>query len=639
MEDSPMRSFVLGSFLLSLLSGPSFGADLFVDQNAPNCNAGTGTAGDPVCTVAGALALASAGDTIHIAPGTYLENLVIGIDVTLVGTQGQDVTFLDGGAAVAQRVVRVAAATTIAIDGVTIRNGTTIGQSGGGVAVDGTLLLTNSTIRNNTTNRYGGGVYGSPGSDIVIDNCLFEQNSSNAGNSYAARGGGVFSRDGDLSVMGSILTDNRASMYVKATCSFPIGRGGGGLGFRSNGTLLIANSTISNNRASCDGGGLTILPGSTTATPEPATIINTTISGNMAAYGAGMVATRFDFQNVTMTANLAASSYYGYNYSYSGHGGGINAYGDAADHVVHNSILAGNESLSSGSSTIPADLRGSFLSAGYNLIGTEGLASGFVNGVMGDQVGTDLNPIDPELGELRNNGGPTHTHAPRVGSPVIDAGDPVSFQALDQRGMPRPIGLRSDIGAVEFELRDATFCNGDGGDQMGCTNCPCGNNAVAGTTGGCLNSSGTSCSLLASGSTSVSLPAGVTTDLRFALTGAAGATLCVLLSGSQLAPENPANPCFVQQSGVRSIAFDGLRCAILNIRRHGARNSDTNGAVGTTNQPWGGEGAPMLGIAQAFGGFMAGETRYFQTIYRDVPTGGCGRGLNTTQAVEIVFTP
>ncbi len=53
--------------------------------------------------------------------------------------------------------------------------------------------------------------------------------------------------------------------------------------------------------------------------------------------------------------------------------------------------------------------------------------------------------------------------------------------------------------------------------------------------------------------------------------------------------------------------------------------------------PWGEEGGPMAGIAAA--GYSAGQTRYFQAIHREDPLLSCMRGLNTTQAVEIVFEP
>lgn len=184
-----------------------------------------------------------------------------------------------------------------------------------------------------------------------------------------------------------------------------------------------------------------------------------------------------------------------------------------------------------------------------------------------------------------------------------------------------------------------TTCNGDGGDQMGCTNCPCMNNATPGTIGGCLNSAGSSLRLAATGNPSVTLPSGDSTDLRFAVSGAPAGAFCILNSGDGLAPANMANPCFGLSSGAQALQFDGLRCAIINTRRHGGRSADGNGDVGATNSPWGGEGGPPVGIANAGGGFAAGQTRFFQIINRDDPLAVCMRALNTSQSVEVTFTP
>ncbi len=192
---------------------------------------------------------------------------------------------------------------------------------------------------------------------------------------------------------------------------------------------------------------------------------------------------------------------------------------------------------------------------------------------------------------------------------------------------------------IQFGSPYADSCSGDGGDQLGCTDCPCGNNSPAGTVGGCINSSGLQSRLLASGDASVSLPSGSTTDLRFALSGAPATAFCILNSGDAVAPTNMANPCFGLDSGAQSSAFDGLRCAVMNTRRHGGRSADVNGDVGVTNNPWGGEGAPAVGLANAGAGFVAGQTRYFQVIHRDDPLAICGRGLNTSQSVEVTFTP
>jgi len=194
---------------------------------------------------------------------------------------------------------------------------------------------------------------------------------------------------------------------------------------------------------------------------------------------------------------------------------------------------------------------------------------------------------------------------------------------------------------IPFEVGNSltSHCFGDGGDQLGCTNCPCGNNAPINSGGGCLNSAGTSTRLHVTGSTSVSLPASASADLRFSVSNAPGNALCILNSGDALAPGNPNNPCSGQDSGIRAAVYDGLRCAIANTRRHGSRAADPLGNVGTTGSPWGGEGNPPAGIANAGSGFATGQTRFFQVIHRDDSLEVCMRGLNTSQAIEVTFTP
>lgn len=184
-----------------------------------------------------------------------------------------------------------------------------------------------------------------------------------------------------------------------------------------------------------------------------------------------------------------------------------------------------------------------------------------------------------------------------------------------------------------------SHCSGNGGVQVGCTDCPCGNNAPAGQFGGCLNSALTSARLEASCSPSVSLPPSSDADLRFALTAAPPQSFCVLFSGAALAPNNPINPCFGLNSGVQASESDGLRCAVQSTRRHAGRSADLSGSVGVTNNPWGGEAGPTAGIANAGGSFAAGETRFFQVVYRDDPNSSCMTGLNSSQAIEITFTP
>ena len=98
------------------------------------------------------------------------------------------------------------------------------------------------------------------------------------------------------------------------------------------------------------------------------------------------------------------------------------------------------------------------MSTGYNIIGNN--ADAVINSQPTDQIGTPAAPIDPLLGPLANNGGPTLTHALQPGSPAINRGDPAA-PPRDQRGYGR-LGV-PDVGAFEFNGGSPRYdFNGDG---------------------------------------------------------------------------------------------------------------------------------------------------------------------------------
>jgi hypothetical protein len=111
---------------------------------------------------------------------------------------------------------------------------------------------------------------------------------------------------------------------------------------------------------------------------------------------------------------------------------------------IANTIIARN------SAPAGPDYFGGFVSRGYNVIGNTESNTG--------ATGNDFINIDPLLGPLQDNGGPTATMALLFGSVAIDHGDPgfdpntfVPPMMMDQRGAPRLIADRLDIGAYEAE--------------------------------------------------------------------------------------------------------------------------------------------------------------------------------------------
>jgi hypothetical protein len=300
------------------------------------------------------------------------------------------------------RLFAVRPEATTFIDGLTIDGGRAPGGDGGGVYNPGTLEITNSTISGNVADGSGGGIFNS--------GTLRVENSTVCGNT-SSDGGGIFSaRDSTLMVVHSTV------------CTNAVRESGSGGGISNAGTLTVERSTISGNDATLssedtgEGGGIF-----NAGTLE---LTNGTVSGNRSKAGGGGIhnASEAVIQSSTVTRN---SSQLG--------GGGIQSDGET---VLGNSIVAGN----AGSER---DISGSITDQGFNLVGL----------------------MDPRLGLLQDNGGPTETHAPLAGSPALDQGISKDISQADQRGVERPqddpmvvnAGDGSDIGAVEARVPKASI--------------------------------------------------------------------------------------------------------------------------------------------------------------------------------------
>ncbi len=345
---------------------------------------------------------AGGANTIDFAPGlTGTITLTSGaLDVTAnltIAGPGSGLLAVSGNNA--SRVFQVAANSTVAMTGLTIENGnvSVVGDAGAGIDNLGTLTLSNCSIANNIATgletAYGGGILNR--GTLTIQNCLITGNTDRT----VGGGGGGVANYGSLTVLSSTLSGN-------------LGDAGSGGGFlNTQGTSAIGNSTFAGNSAD-EGGGIAIAAGAVT-------LRDCTISNNSAGEGGGIA-------NLRGTVSLG------------------------------NTLVAGN--LGSPVNTPPSDVfGGSFKSLGYNLIGIGGEEGGLTNGINHDQVGTLAKPIDPLLGSLQNNGGPTQTMALLPGSPAINAGNAnaLGLPAYDQRGpgYARVVEGQLDIGAFEVQTR------------------------------------------------------------------------------------------------------------------------------------------------------------------------------------------
>jgi CSLREA domain-containing protein len=208
--------------------------------------------------------------------------------------------------------------------------------------------------------------------------------------------------------------------------------GNQGAGIHNSGVLTLTYSTVSDNAITHNqteerGGGLY------NAQQAHATISYSTLSGNQAGQGGAIWSGgQLTVMNSTISQNTA------------GHGGGIFQYQEPV--TLKNSTLSGNTATQSG---YGGNL---FLELGvlywWNTIMANGVGGDCAEN-MGDVAGSEQTLAedgsclatfsgDPLLGPLQANGGATATHALLPGSPAVDAGDPASCLADDQRGVIRP---------------------------------------------------------------------------------------------------------------------------------------------------------------------------------------------------------
>jgi hypothetical protein len=225
-------------------------------------------------TIQAAIDAAVNGETVLVAPGTYVETINFrGKSITVTSEQGPEQTIIDGAGRGPVVTFGSRETRSAVLSGFTIRGGLTT-HAGGGILIGSS----SPTIRGNviTANRActGVGVYSSFGSPLI------EHNRITGNTIHGCTGGwgiGVYiGGNSAAEVIGNEITDNTGEAAT-----------GGGLALFAAGSALVRDNLIARNATSgplgCGFGG-----GIATANFSSARIINNVIVGNTACIAAGI---------------------------------------------------------------------------------------------------------------------------------------------------------------------------------------------------------------------------------------------------------------------------------------------------------------------------------------------------------------
>ena len=299
----------------------------FEANSAASCVVGTGTTAS--CTESALDACLPGGGTLAVTAVSVTFNCGGAATVTVTGTKTISAdTSIDGGGLITISggntvgVFSVNAGVTFTVQNLTIANGNSSPEIGGGaISNGGTLNVTNSTFSGNS----GGGIGGSGGAisnggTLNVTNSTFSGNSATPGLFQPADGGAI-ANGGTLNVTNSTFSGNSAGSggaiasggdgtftITNSTFSGNSAVDGGAIAsFAAHATLNVTNSTFSGNHA-LDAGGAILIEGYGTLT----VITNSTFSGNSAfadgrASSAGAISNNgtLDVTNVTFSGNSA----------------------------------------------------------------------------------------------------------------------------------------------------------------------------------------------------------------------------------------------------------------------------------------------------------------------------------------------
>jgi len=411
---------------------------LFVAPAPKGRDANAGTAIAPFATIQHAVATAKGTPekpvTIHIAAGTYYENISVDAWESLQGGWRNDFTgrwhfvadgidpaveyetIIDGG--LIGRCLNIAGQDGVTIDGLTIRHGKA-DYHGGGILIENcSPIIKHCQVSDNTTAYYGGGIACKLGNP-TISACLISANAATG--SDTSYGGGMYNEQAHPVIINCTFAWNYAGC--------PMSSGGGMFNHASH--PVIRNCFFLANRT---GGDNSFGAGIYNASSDPV-ITNTIFAGNLAAgnnisKGGGVFneASSPVITNCTFTRNAAAFT--SKDYSMAGA-----VYNNASSAPTITNTILWSDSAGVGTEIYNEDGSGVLIS--YCDIDQEPYGNDTIN------HNIRLNPLltDPE----------SDWHL-LPGSPCLDAGTNTAgaLPDTDFEGDSRVINGVVDIGADEY---------------------------------------------------------------------------------------------------------------------------------------------------------------------------------------------
>lgn len=293
-------------------------------------------------------------------------------------------------------------------------------EAGAGAYLGGVSTILQSTFMGNEAVGWGGGIYLSSNSSLLdAQDSVFSNNSAEAGGAITAFAP-IAIRLTEFNGNSATADGGALNIYKLADISdveLTHNSAPNGGAIFNYGSLTLQNSTVAMNTASNRGGAF--------FNGNVLDLINVTVSGNSAALAAAYFGQSTDVATVsssTIVNNVADrwGSFYVRDGSVS----------------FENTIIANNSGL-----VTLSDQHGVYTTLGHNLFDVLDLP---ITPVATDLAGSAATPLDPMLGRLSENGGPTLTHPLLPGGPAIDSGFATSPPATDQRGLSRVADGDSD---------------------------------------------------------------------------------------------------------------------------------------------------------------------------------------------------